>query len=449
MSVVGTGRPAPASAPAALPFGQVVDRARRAGELVVQPRMGFCAPEAMRTGLTAVRRAQAHTVGTITLDSYTRVGDHAAARRALNAGEDLNGYPLVTHGPGTTRQLLCGLGSFAVQVRHGSPLPLDIFTTLLDAGLDATEGGPVSYCLPYSRTPLQASVEAWARCCELLAERSSTAHLESFGGCMLGQLCPPSLLVALSLLEGLFFRQHGLCDISLSYAQQTDFDQDTAAVAALRRLAGELLGDTRWHVVLYTYMGVFPRTEPGALALLRHSARLAVRTGAERLIVKTTAEAHRIPTVEDNVRSLEEAARTARLARAEGLHQPAPAPDDGVYDEARALVEAVLELDPDVGRALTAAFARGYLDVPYCLHADNAQRARSYIDGDGRLRWLTVGSMPIRPAAPPGPARLRADDLLGMLSHIQAAFDCAALDWTRGDQLPHEPLTSRDPRRAL
>ncbi|MFJ6750697.1 MULTISPECIES: methylaspartate mutase [unclassified Streptomyces] len=436
------------SGPVSLPtstmpsFGQVVDQARRAGELVVQPRMGFGTPGAMRDGLAAVRSARAHAVGTITLDSYTRVGDHAAARRALSAGEDLNGYPIVVHGPGATRELLRGLGPFSVQVRHGSPLPFDIFTTLLDAGLDATEGGPVSYCLPYSRTPLRDSVDAWARCCELLAARSPTAHLESFGGCMLGQLCPPSLLVALSLLEGLFFRQHGLRDISLSYAQQTDFVQDIAAVAAMRRLAGELLGDTRWHVVLYTYMGVFPRTEEGALALLRHGARLAVRTGAERLIVKTSAEAHRIPTVEDNVVSLEETARTARQARAEGLHQLPAVPDDGVYDEARALVEAVLELDSDVGRALTAAFARGYLDVPYCLHADNAQRSRSYIDGDGRLQWLSVGSMPIRPAAPPAPARLRADDLLGMLSHIQSAFDCAALDWTRGDHLTHDPITS-------
>ncbi|MEV4432378.1 methylaspartate mutase [Streptomyces sp. NPDC049585] len=412
--------------PAVPSFGAAVAAARAAGELVVQPRMGFATRPAMRRGLEAVRDVPVRTVGTITLDSYTRVGDHASARRALDGGQSLNGYPLVAHGAAATREMTAGLGGgqhFALQVRHGSSLPLDIFRALLDAGLDATEGGPVSYCLPYSRTPLEHSVRAWARCCEMLAARSPTAHLESFGGCLLGQLCPPGLLVAMTVLEGLFFEQHGLRDISLSYAQQTHFGQDAAAIAALRRLAGEMLTRSRWHLVLYTYMGVFPRTEAGALALLRHSAALAAHTGVDRLIVKTPAEAHRIPTVEDNVLALTEAA----LAASAYGTRPGAVADDGVYEEARALVEAVLELDADVGRALVAAFARGYLDVPYCLHADNAQRSRSWIDGEGRLRWFSVGSMPIRAQAPPGTSRLRADDLLGMLSHVQSAFDHAAL----------------------
>ncbi|MEU9014110.1 methylaspartate mutase [Streptomyces sp. NPDC048479] len=414
--------------PAAPPFGAAVAAAKAAGELVVQPRMGFPTGPAMRRGLEAVRDVPSRTVGTITLDSYTRVGDHGSARRALDNGESLNGYPLVAHGPTAARWLTAGLGGrhFAVQVRHGSSLPLDIFRVLLDSGLDATEGGPVSYCLPYSRTPLSRSVDAWARCCELLADRSPTAHLESFGGCLLGQLCPPGLLVAMAVLEGMFFEQHGLRDISLSYAQQTDFGQDVAAIAALRRLGGERLTRSSWHIVLYTYMGVFPRTEAGALALLRHSASLAARTGVERLIVKTPAEAHRIPTVEDNVRALEEAARSAADT---DTTPPGETADDGVYEEARTLVDAVLDLHPDVGTALVKAFARGCLDVPYCLHADNAQRSRSYIDGDGRLRWLSVGAMPIRAAAPPRSSRLRADDLIDMLSHVQSTFDCAALAW--------------------
>ncbi|MFE1953514.1 methylaspartate mutase [Streptomyces sp. NPDC059524] len=445
MTGAGT-TPGPGRGPS---FGQVVAEAARAGELVVQPRMGLATPAAMRSGLVAVHGARARTVGTLTLDSYTRVGDLDEARRAVRTGEELNGYPILAHHADTTRRLRHGLGDFAVQVRHGSALPLDIITGLLDAGLDATEGGPVSYCLPYGRTPLSRSVEQWARACERLADGSPTAHLETFGGCLLGQLCPPSLLVALSVLEGMFFRQHGLRDISLSYAQQTDFAQDAAAVAALRRLADEHLGDVRHHIVLYTYMGVFPRTEEGALALLRDSARLAVRTGAERLLVKTPAEAHRIPTVRDNVRSLEEAARAARQARAEGLHLLGPAPDDGVLEEARALVEAVLELGTDLGRALADAFARGLLDVPYCLHADNAQRARAVLGDDGRLHWQATGAMPIRPSATAGRARPRADGLLGMLAHVQTVYDSEALDWTRDDATGSELLPPPDARSAL
>ncbi|MFJ8209513.1 methylaspartate mutase [Streptomyces sp. NPDC096033] len=416
-------------------FAAAVNAAAREGELVVQPRMGFPTVPGMREGLLAVRGARARTVGTVTLDSYTRVGDHASARKALDTGADLNGFPLVAHGAAATRDMLAPvLGSaptgrpFAVQVRHGSANPFGIVETLLDAGLDATEGGPVSYCLPYSRTPLAEAVDAWARSCELLAERSGgAAHMESFGGCLLGQLCPPGLLVAMAVLEGIFFRRHGLRSISLSYAQQTHPDQDAEALAALRLLAGEYLADTDWHVVLYTYMGVFPRTTPGALALLRSSAVLAARTGTERLIVKTPAEAHRIPTVEDNVRALEEAA--AQAARARGaVHRPVEHGEFGVLAEARTLVESVLELGSEIGPALVEAFRRGCLDVPYCLHADNAGRSRSFIDARGSLQWRSAGAMPVRAAAGRSAGPLRAEDLIGMLSHVQQGFDRAAVE---------------------
>ncbi|NJQ01629.1 methylaspartate mutase [Streptomyces zingiberis] len=418
-------------------FAAAVGAARRSGELVVQPRMGFADLPRMREGLRAVKRARARTAGTLTIDSYTRVGDHTSARLALAEGTDLNGYPIVAHGAATTRGLVSDVAGdgFAVQVRHGSADPHAIIRTMLDAGLDATEGGPVSYCLPYSRTPLRTSVDAWARSCELLAGHPG-AHLESFGGCMLGQLCPPGLLVALSVLEGVFFRRHGLRSVSLSYAQQTHHGQDVEALAALRTLAAEHLDGLDWHVVLYTYMGVFPRTTGGALALLRDSARLAALTGTERLIVKTPAEAHRIPTVQDNVHALEEAAAAAgHGAAAAAGHRGAAAAgtEFGVLREARALVEAVLEIHPDTGRALTEAFRRGVLDVPYCLHADNAQRSRSYIDARGSLQWHATGAMPLRPSPVAGRDRLRADDLLGMLSHTQQAFDRAALTAGEGE----------------
>ncbi|GAA1504960.1 methylaspartate mutase [Streptomyces albidochromogenes] len=430
----GPDRPGPAS------FGGFVARAAAAGRLVVQPRMGFADPERMRAGLAGTRSLAAATVGTLTIDSYTRVGDHAAARAALAEGVPLNGYPIAAHPAERTRAMLDGIlgPSFPVQVRHGSSRPEPIVRALAAAGLDATEGGPVSYCLPYGRTPLAESVANWARACELLATlvpAPGVPHVESFGGCMLGQLCPPGLLVALSLLEGLFFTRHGIRSVSLSYAQQTDPVQDTEAVRALHRLAAEFLPpETDRHVVLYTYMGVFPRTEHGARRLLEDSARLAVRAGAQRLIVKTAAEAHRIPTVRENVRALRTAAASAAPAARPPLAQPWPADgspgpaetaDSEVYREARAFVEAVLELGTDLGRALRTAFARGVLDVPYCLHPDNAGRSRSFVDPGGRLRWAETGAMPVPPYLAPGGGRapLTSDGLLAALHGVAARYD--------------------------
>lgn len=428
------------TAPARLPgpdgaagFAGFVSRARAAGLLVVQPRMGMSDPSVMREGLLATREAAAHTVGTLTIDSYTRVGDDAAARTALAAGTALNGYPIATHSPDTTRGVLRGIrdAGFPVQVRHGSADPTAIFRAMAALGLDATEGGPVSYCLPYSRMPLRRSIANWARSCELFAgagESGITPHLETFGGCLLGQLCPPSLLVAMSVLEALFFRQHGIRSVSLSYAQQTDRAQDLEAITALRRLADALLPDVDRHIVVYTYMGVYPYTPGGALALLDAATTLAVDSGAERLIVKTTAEAHRIPTIAENVTALEHAAAAA--ARAAANPVPPHVEDTGIHDEALAIVAGVLELGSDVGAALAEAFALGRLDVPYCLHPDNAGRARGVIDGDGRLQWAATGALPIAQPADVRRAtgRMTSSGLLTSLSHVARAFDRLALD---------------------
>jgi methylaspartate mutase epsilon subunit len=405
-----------------VPFGAFVAREHAAGRLVVQPRMGFATPAAMRAGLVRTRDAAATTVGTLTLDSYTRVGDLAAASRALAAGTPLNGFPLVTHGPEVTRAVLEGVAGpgFPVQVRHGSARPQDIVATLAAAGLDATEGGPVSYCLPYSRTPLKTAMRHWVAACAQLAAVDGVAHLETFGGCMLGQLCPPGMLVAISVLEAIFFAQRGLRSVSLSYAQQTHAAQDEEAVRALHRLAARYLPGVEWHVVLYAYMGVYPRTPAGAGGLLAAAARLAVRSGAARLIVKTAAEAHRIPTVEENVAALELAARVA----ASTPRTAVAVEDTGIHAEAATLVEAVLDLGDDLAGALPAAFARGLLDIPYCLHPDNAGRARSYLDGAGRLQWAVTGGLPIAP--PPRGVRLPrtgSAELLAALSHVERKFD--------------------------
>lgn len=431
-------------------FGQYVHRQAAAGRLVVQPRMGFSAADRMREGLQAVKRAAGATAGTITLDSFTRINRHASAQRHLDEELTLNGYPIVAYGPDATRAMLAGVEeeNFPVQVRHGSADPREIFAAMLASGLYATEGGPISYCLPYSRMPLTEAVPAWRESTEILAEGEAAGHpvhMETFGGCLLGQLCPPSLLVAVSLLEGVFFRTHGLNNLSLSYAQQTSPAQDREAVAALRRLAGEFLPGVDWHVVIYTYMGLFPATLEGAQALLDESVRLATESEAERLIVKTALEAFRIPTIDENVEALERSAALAasvrRMSMADGFFFDVHESDSETYTEARALIEAVLELDTDIDAALLKAFERGMLDIPFCLHPDNRNESRSVIAGDGRLMWLDTGQMPL-PDPHHAADTLTADGLLKSLNYTASRYD-NVLD--RGQAVPALAGQGRQP----
>lgn len=400
-------------------FGDFVHDRYAEGTLVVQPRMGFARIDAMREGLLATRRAARATVGTITVDSYTRTGDHRAVAAALRDGGDLNGFPLVAHGGHATRAMLADVRTetFPVQVRHGSPRPEAIVRALVDAGLDATEGGPVSYCLPYGRTALADAVRGWSAACRFMADTVARPHLETFGGCLLGQLCPPGLLVAVSVLEGMFFRQHGLRSVSLSYAQQTNPVQDMEAIAALHTLARELLPDVDHHVVVYTYMGRFPRTRHGATLLLSAAARLARAGGAARLIVKTAAEAHRIPSIEDNVAALRQASATVVTSL------PPCTADNEILHEACLLIDTVLNFSDDIGHALEIAVDRGVLDIPYCVHPDNAGRSRSYVDTHGWLRWADTGAMPLPGSVGMGRKAPTASELLASLSYVERKFD--------------------------
>jgi methylaspartate mutase epsilon subunit len=164
--------------------------------------------------------------------------------------------------------------------------------------------------------------------------------------------------------------------------------------------------------------------------------RLATESEAERLIVKTALEAFRIPTIAENVEALERSAALAssvrRMSMADGVFFDMYESDSETYVEARALIEAVLDLDEDIDTALLKAFERGILDIPFCLHPDNRNESRSVIEPDGRLAWLDTGQMPL-PDPHHAADRLTADGLLASLNYTASRYD-NALD--RGQAVP-------------
>lgn len=403
-------------------FGPFVEASARQGRIVFQPRMGFGDPRLMREGLTAVKSCPHPTAGTITLDAYTRVGDYVTPRTVLEEQGDLNGYPILTHEPHVTSALVDNLHdtTFPVQVRHGTALPESIFDQLIHLGLTATEGGPISYCLPYSRTSLTEAVAAWRRGCRTLSQAGQSAHIESFGGCMLGQLSPPSLLVAITLIEAIFFREYGVHSVSLSFAQGTSDVQDVGALIALQRLAASYLGDDDWHVVFYMYMGVFPNTFEGARRLIVDATKVGVAGGCHRIIVKTPSEAIEIPSIASNIDAINLAAsRAVATDKTNDFNMTAVRGyADSCCVEAACIVDTVLSLDRDIGTAIIQAFKRGILDVPYCLHPDNPGVTRALISDEGELRWAKRGNIPrphgLRRFDPPT-RDISSDELISML----------------------------------
>ncbi len=401
------------------------------GPPVVQPRMGFSAVDQMRTGLERVKELKIPRIGTITIDAMTRQGMLVEAERAVKAGTPLNGFPIITHGPAVARAMLNGLlgGDYTAQVRHGSPLPQRVFIAANEAGIDAIEGGPISYCMPYGRVPLASCIEAWGEAIRYWAgagrAKGKIHHLESFGGCMMGQLNPPALLAAISIIESLFAVEHGMLSISLSYSQGTNLSQDVGAILALRKLAQKYVPTVAYHIVLYTWMGVFPESPGGARRLIEDSGVLAAIAGAERVIVKTAVEAFQIPSVEHNIQAMEWVSRSAQQARGLTPNSRSLEHAEQTYKEADDIVQAVLNLDPSLKRAILLAFQEGILDVPFCFHPNNRNVARAALDlQTGVIGWERTGRVPVRKSGVQhSGVALTADLLLQNLTFNKRKYD--------------------------
>ncbi|MGF6124916.1 methylaspartate mutase epsilon subunit [Pseudomonas frederiksbergensis] len=349
---------------------------------VLQPRMGFSCPARMQAGLEATAASRANTVCTITLDAFTRVKDLDAAQRAIDGGSMLNGYPIVNHAAAQTRAMLDQIDAryrLPVQIRHGSPDPLHIFQRMVEIGSATTEGGPLSYCLPYSRTPLRQAFGHWEKACQVLAAGVEHSHIESFAGCMMGQMCDPAILVALNILEGLFLRAHGIKTMSFSYAQGTSPVQDRAAVTALQQLAAEFFAPGSYHFVGYVFMGFFPRTLGGFCRITGDALGMIRATGVQRVIIKTPVESRRIPRVEENIAALEYA---DYCLRTDGVLPDIPF--DGqehtrIINTAKRLIKGTLARDANLSEAILGAFDSGFLSIPYCLHPDNKRGAGTVV----------------------------------------------------------------------
>lgn len=406
-------------------FEQFLSEHRFHNALILQPRMGFSSYEKMYYALSRLSELSFPILGTITLDSLTRNLKMAEIGEHLRKHQALNGYPIIHYGRERNQELIKPMreNGVPVQIRHGSPQPFLIFKAMIEMGVSITEGGPISYCLPYSRVPLNEAIEQWYRSCLFLAESTPFPHVETFGGCLMGQLCPPALLLSVAILEAIFFIQCNIESISLSYAQGCSLLQDWAALSALRKLAREYLPEkVRWHCVLYTYMGVFPKTVLGALNLLQDSVLLARMANVERLVVKTMVEAFKIPEIEDTIFALN-CAHTASLTNRNHLVFDKEEEEE-IYDQAKSIIDAVLNINNDLKQALLKAFDKGILDIPFCLHPNNFRHSECTLSTEGYLKWTKIGNLPFKFRGKRSKnLKISSENLLSILTYMQRRYD--------------------------
>jgi methylaspartate mutase epsilon subunit len=300
-----------------------------------------------------------------------------------------------------------------LEIRHGSPDPRALFRVSVASGATSFEGGGISYNLPYSKNvPLADSLSAWrevdAKCGEL-ARLGVIVDRELFGT-LTAVLVPPSISLAVGVLEAVAAATEGVRCISISYPQGGHIVQDVAALRAIPELAARYLPpQVRTHAVLHEFMGVFPRQRHHAEELIFFGALTARLGGASKLITKTYQEALGIPDATANAAGL----RLADIANSAlldfiGLDEDAVTEErEWILREVAEIVEPVLAAS-DLHGAIVAAFADGRLDIPFSAsrHAHSAVIPRR--DRDGAIRYHDWGSLPLSGATASRNRRLLA-----------------------------------------
>ena len=390
------------SLPASKQFATVLESA---DQPLLQPRAGVPCLEEQIDLLRYLQDEGGADLLPTTIDSYTRDNEYEKAEEGLAASRgsdenELNGFPAVNHGVEDCRRLIRALDA-PVEVRHGTPDARLLAMVTLAGGFQSFEGGPISYNIPYTKEgSLAQTIEHWQyvdRLAGAYTERGVTINREPFGP-LTGTLVPPSIAIAIMLVEGKLAATQGVRSLTLGYGQVGNVVQDVAALRALRKLGNEYLRDEVCvTTVFHEWMGGFPPDEARANGVIGLGGTTAAIARPDKVITKSPQEFQGVPTKEANAAGL----RTTRQLIDMVVEQDIVL--DGV-DEEQALIERETRClmdaieahgDGDVAQGTIKAFESGALDVPFAP-SDAAEGAvLPARDDDGRVRIFEWGELAI------------------------------------------------------
>ena len=312
-----------------------------------------------------------------TIDSYTRQNQYKLAQEVLERSKVegqslLNGFPLINYGVPAGRKIIQSV-SIPIEVRHGSPDARLLAEIGLASGFTSFEGGGITYNIPYAKNvSIAHSIRSWQyvdRLVGLYGEKDVIIDRESYGA-LTGTLVAPAIAIAISIIELLLAVEQGVKCFTLGYGQGGNILQDVAALHALRQLGEEYSPtSTSLHTTFHQWMGVFPRNEHHATALIAYGAFVAGLARCTKLITKSQKEAHHIPNAEANAAGVSISKRIIRFVQQQNFlinQEDLQREEATIINQVRAIIERVLQFgNGDVALGTVRAFEAGILDVPF------------------------------------------------------------------------------------
>ena len=375
--------------------------------MLIQPRSGV--PGVLQqTKLFAAFKSAGARVLSYQVDSMTRNNNYRGADEAIRESRvsgvsTLNGFPVINHGVPGLRRIISAI-KVPLQTRHSTRDPRLLAEISYAGGVTSFEGGAICYNIPYYKDyPLDESIKRWQyvdRLTGLYFERYGIRLDREFFGTLTATLIPPSLAIVVNILETLLAIQQGVKCVSLGYAEQGNRIQDVAAIRMLQQMTEETvknLGykDIQINTVFHQYMAAFPDTPQRAEQLIYQSAVTASLSGATRVIVKTPAEAYKIPTLTDNIHGLNLVMMGVSSGAQMQLDEEQLAAESWII---RREVQNILDSVIGCGRGsitegIVMGFRKGFIDVPFSPSIYNKGEVMTARDVDGAVRFLSFGNL--------------------------------------------------------
>ena len=390
-------------------FAEKLELADKAGITTAQPRAGVPLLDEHITLMKYLQDEGGADFLPSTIDAYTRQNRYEEGERGIEeskkAGRSLmNGFPAVNWGVANCRKVVESV-KLPLQARHGTPDARLLSEIIHAGGYTSNEGGGISYNVPYAKAvSIENSLAFWQYADRLVGfyeENGVHLNREPFGP-LTGTLVPPSMAIAVGIIEALLAAEQGVKSITVGYGMCGNMMQDVAAVISLRELTKEYMKtygykDVYVTTVFHQWMGGFPPDESRAYGLISLGSTIAALSGATKVIVKTPHEAFGIPTKEANAGGIKATKMVLNLLRGQrypscdGLKQEV----ELIKAETKCIMNETFRLGSgDLFQGTVKAFEAGVLDIPFAPSKYNAGKVMPARDDNGAIRYLMTGNIP-------------------------------------------------------
>jgi methylaspartate mutase epsilon subunit len=375
---------------------------------LLQPRTGV-ADIKKQISLLQYLEQSGSDISSVQLDAASRSKLYERAEHAVQLSLErghsiLNGFPVPVYGVEKVKELVLSLKR-PFQLRGGGPDHRLTYEISLKGGASGVEGGAVCYLMPYDKlTSPQDSIRYWQyvdRLCALYEEEHGYFINREYFGVLTASLIEPSIAICVNIVQAMLSAQQGVKSISVGYAEQGNRHQDIAAMTVMKEMVLYYLHafgyrNCRVTTVFHQYMAAFPGDTAKAEDLIRNSSITATLAGATRMMVKTAAEAIKIPDQFDNARAL----GLCRQGIIESSLRSVNATQVRVEKkmlklEVTQMMHAIIELgNRQIATGLLKAIEQGIIDVPWSPNIYNRNQVTAIRDVSGAIRFTDFGNLP-------------------------------------------------------